>query len=62
MRYRISSLGNGAFLTITRVADGASVFLQGDDARRFRAELTYATPWQVEVGCAAYDSIMRIAG
>ena len=35
MRYQIDSTGNGAFWTIKRLSDGATLFLQGDDAVLF---------------------------
>lgn len=34
-RYEIVSRGNGATFMLTRVADGATLVLQGDDAVRF---------------------------
>lgn len=37
-RYHINSTGNGALVCIERLSDGASLFLQGDDAARFVAE------------------------
>lgn len=43
MRYRIESTGNGAFWTITRLADGATLFLQGDDALAFGKRLESTT-------------------
>ena len=38
-RYEIKSQASRAFYTITRLSDGASVFLQGDDAGYFRDDL-----------------------
>lgn len=38
-RYRIEATGNGAFFTITRLADGAKLFLQGTDAVEFDDDL-----------------------
>ena len=35
MRYRIESNGSGLTYTITRLADGATLFLQGDAALEF---------------------------
>jgi hypothetical protein len=37
--FMIDSFGNGLFFELTRLADGESVFLQGDAADRLRAEL-----------------------
>lgn len=34
-RYKIESTGNGLYYTITRLADGKTLFLQGDDANAF---------------------------
>lgn len=34
-KYRIEPSGNGLFWTVTRLADGATLFLQGDDAAQF---------------------------
>lgn len=36
--YTIESHGNGLAYAITRESDGASVFIQGDDASMFRDE------------------------
>lgn len=34
-RYKVETQGNGAFVTLTRKADNASVFIQGEDAAIF---------------------------
>lgn len=36
--YRITTHGNGLSVEVRREADGASFFLQGEDAARFRDE------------------------
>ena len=43
MRYRILSKGNGAMFDITRLTDGATLFLQGGDAVEFDSELDATT-------------------
>ncbi len=62
--YTINSEGNGARVTITRLADGASVFLQGDDAVSFIDAVEHAydrddadTP--LHDLCATYDDVME---
>ena len=49
-KYKIESRGHRAFMTITRLADGASVFLQGDDALELgrKLEATHAA-WTDQV-------------
>lgn len=59
-RYKIDSTGNGATFTITRLADGKSVFLQGDDAKTFGDALIGTEidgDSEAEV-CAQYDDVM----
>lgn len=41
-RYNVQSEGNGARVLVTRLADMANLFLQGDDAGQFLAELEAA--------------------
>ena len=41
--FEIESYGNGFAYQIVREADGASVFLQGDDAIRLGQELDHTT-------------------
>lgn len=36
--YKVTSLGNGAAYSIERKCDGASLFIQGDEATDFRDE------------------------
>ena len=59
-RYKIESLCNGAFWTITRLSDGKSAFLQGDIARCFERELdaTYASCTDDDI-CDAYDTLLE---
>lgn len=59
MRYKITSSGNGAFWTITRLADCASVTLQGDDAVTFSELLDATTESYTDDDLAAeYDSVL----
>lgn len=60
-RYSIESKGNGAFVTVTRLRDGASVFFQGDDAVTFTAELDATHErWTDDDVCAEYDEVMLL--
>jgi hypothetical protein len=55
MRYKIESTGSGAFWTITRLADGATLFLQGDDAANFAREIDSLPDWMTsDDQCDAY--------
>lgn len=55
-RYTIKSSGNGAFWSVVRLADDASLFLQGDDAVIFGEKLdsTHDRYTDDDV-CAEYD-------
>ena len=60
-RYRIDSSGNGAFWTIHRLADGAAVTLQGDDAVEFGKRLESTTEsFADDDVCALYDDVMLV--
>ena len=61
MRYKIETTHNGAFYTITRLADGASIFLQGDDAVLFgdRIEGLPAGSEEEDRVCEDYDAVMQ---
>lgn len=56
-KYRIESSGNGLFWTGPRLADGASIFLQDDDALAFGRllESTHAGYTDDDV-CDEYDA------
>ncbi len=58
LHYKTESTGNGAFWTITRFADGATLFLQGDDASAFVLKLgnTHDVYPDDDV-CAEYDEV-----
>jgi hypothetical protein len=43
--YSIESYGNGIVFLLVRISDGASIFLQGDDALRLSDELEQTTEW-----------------
>lgn len=61
--YEIISHGNGLAYEVIRSGDFASVFLQGDDATIFRAEIDAADeigPHAVAYACSAYDSLMKM--
>jgi hypothetical protein len=51
-RYRIEMQSNIPTFLVTRLADGAELFLQGDDAIRFDCELDAA--WQQDDVCDEY--------
>lgn len=58
-RYRIDSSGNGLYLTITRLADFASVTLCGDDAVAFGKRLDATTDAYTDDDlCAEYDDVL----
>lgn len=62
-RYSVDSMGNGAFVTVTRLTDGASVFMQGDDAVTFREELDAAGEiYTADDVCSEYDEVMTTDG
>ena len=59
MRYRIHSFHNGCYVTITRLADHASVTLCGDDAVTFTDELSRTDErFTDDDACAAYDEVL----
>jgi hypothetical protein len=59
-QYKIESTGNGAFFTITCTENhihenGDTVFLQGDDANQFSAELDATNDfWDFDAVCEKY--------
>lgn len=58
-KYRIVSFGKGAAFTITRVADGKSVSLQGDDAVQFDNELdALRQGMSFDRACEDYDEVL----
>ena len=60
-RYYIKSQYNGAFFTIERLSDGASVFMQGDDADEFRWQLECTSDrFTIDDLCAQYDDVMQV--
>lgn len=60
-RYKIESTHNGAFWTITRLEDGATLALQGDDAVTFARclEATHAGYTEDDV-CDEYSDVFRL--
>jgi hypothetical protein len=60
MKYKIESQGNGVCWLITRRADKARLFLQGDDALTFGKQLesTYASCSEEDV-CEEYDEVFH---
>ena len=55
--YEIESTGNGATWTIKRLDDGATLFLQGDDAITFANKINDCSDdYTDEDVCAEYDS------
>ena len=63
MRYRIESCGNGLHWEVTRLSDGATLVLQGDDALRFgrQLEATNAAYTDDDV-CSEYDALFSREG
>lgn len=54
--WRVNSHGNGTAYTFTRKSDGATGFVQGDDATQWRADyeamhIAYIDPKSVWFGC-----------
>ncbi len=61
-RFTIESTGNGATYIITRLADGASVFLQGDDAVQFGKSLeTTSARFTDDDAAGLYECLMPAA-
>lgn len=68
-RYEVRSGGNAAFYLITRLSDGAEVFLQGDDASAFDCLMDWVDGTddaelqdiRCDDACSAYDTVMRVA-
>jgi hypothetical protein len=60
-RYMIQSAGSGAFFTVTRQSDQASVFLQGGDAIEFGSEIEACEKHSRPLDdlCADYDEVMN---
>lgn len=59
-RYQYRSEGNGARYEIKRLADGATLFLQGDDAVQFSNELDKTHDrWTDDDVCAQYDELFE---
>lgn len=67
-RYEVRSSHNAAFYLITRLADSASVFLQGDDAVAFDCMMDWVDATddaglqdvRLDDACSAYDPVMHI--
>jgi hypothetical protein len=58
-RYSIKSEYNGAFYLLTRLADGATVFMQGDDADEIRCQIECVSErFTADDLCAQYDDVM----
>lgn len=59
--YKTESTGNGAFWTVTRLADGATLFLQGDEASAFALKIgnTHDACTDDDV-CAEYDDVFVV--
>ena len=62
-RYEIVSSGRGLFWTVTRLTDGAQLFLQGDDAEYFGTQLdaTHASYDEDDV-CDEYADQFTLEG
>ena len=60
-RYSIEPSGNGAFWTVTRLRDGATVCLRGADALEFSRRLRELMGFAEEL-CAEYDDVMTLPG
>ena len=61
-RYHVTSFGNGTAYEITRVSDGASVLLQGDDAVQLESEIESANSrYTADDVCGNYDEVMEVA-
>lgn len=60
-RYKVESTGNWLFVTITRRRDGASVFLQGDEAETFMDQIDDTSVFQLDDVCSEYDDVMQAA-
>ena len=59
-KYKIESTANGAFYTITRVADGATLHLQGDDAIAFSDSINSTHEKHTDDdACAEYDHVFQ---
>ncbi len=56
-RYTVYSQGNGLFARIERKADGASVFLQGDEAEELLDIIDRAD--RPDDVCSGYDDVMQ---
>lgn len=62
-RYLIRSAGNGATFTITRLADAATLSLQGDDAIQFDNELDSTHDrWTDDDVCDQYADLFAKGG
>ena len=62
MRYKIRSTGNGSSWTITRLDDGATLFLQGDDAVEFARQLDDTTDGFDDAAlCDQYEAAFVLA-
>jgi hypothetical protein len=61
-RYSIKTDGNGLTAIITRNSDGATAFLQGDDAAILLAELTNADNWTDDDVCDQYANLFVPTG
>ncbi len=59
--YEIESTGNGAFWTVTRLADGAALFMQGDEANAFASKIgnTHDAYTEDDV-CVEYDDVFVV--
>ena len=60
--YQIETIDNGAFVSVIRCHDGASLWLQGEDAVRFCEELGETTDVFVDDDvCRQYDEAFSVA-
>lgn len=58
--YEITSYGNGLSYVITRLSDGKSVSIQGDDAPTFRTEWEHCSHrYTMDDLCSEYDHVMH---
>ena len=57
--FQVESWGHGLFYEVTRLADGATVFLQGEDATRLRNELERTNTLDEDAVEKYFDRPMR---
>jgi hypothetical protein len=60
--YTVKSEGNGQFVTVTREADGATLFMQGDDADKFLSAWDGCSANGERLLCDSYSEQFTQAG